>query len=71
MNKGYHLLNINYVYLMQNIFGDSITLDNWFDISLFLEGKDDNIGSMEKILEESKIVQKEDEFMDFLVIDQQ
>lgn len=68
-NKGYHLLNINYMYLLQSIFGDSIKLNNWFDISLFLEGKENDLGSVEKILKESKIDKKEEEYIGFVVID--
>ena len=67
-NKGYHLLNINYIFLMQNIFGDSRQLNDWFDISIFLEDKNDDIGSLEKILEESKNDKKEEEFMEFVII---
>ena len=66
--KGYHLLNINFMSLMQNIFGDSEKLGNWFDISLLLDGKDEDIGSIEKIREEEKN-NKEGEFNGFIIID--
>ena len=66
--KGYHLLNINFMSLMQNIFGDSEKLGDWFDISLLLDGKDEDIGSIEKIREEEKN-NKEGEFNGFIIID--
>lgn len=66
--KGYNLLNINYIYLLQNIFGDTF-ISNWFDLSLFLNGKDENLGSLGKILEESKVDNNEKEIDGFIVID--
>lgn len=69
ITKGYHLLNINYIFLIQNIFGDSIKLNDWFDISLFLNAQDEDIGSIKQILEESKNSGGEEEFCGFVVID--
>ena len=56
--KGYHLLNINYEYLINYIFGDSKKLKYLFDMSFFLTDKNENLGSLENIKEESKINQK-------------
>lgn len=70
ITKGFHLLNINYIFLMQNIFGDSTNLNDWFDISWFLTDQDKNIGSIEKILEEAKNGGGEEEFCGFVVIDE-
>ena len=67
--KGLHLLNINYIYLIQNIFGDTIKLNDWFDISLFLTSQNDDIGSLENILEDAKNDNNEEEFNGFVVID--
>lgn len=69
--KGYHLLNINYNYLMQNIFGDSIKLNDWFDISKFFEflKKDYDIGSIKNILEDAKNDDNKKEYLGFVVID--
>lgn len=67
--KGLHLLNINYIYLMENIFGDSLKLKNWFDISAFLSDKDDDIGSIERILEETKNDKNEDEYNGFVILE--
>jgi len=67
--KGLHLLNINYIYLMENIFGDSLKLKNWFDISTFLSDKEDNLGSVERILEESKNDKKEEEYKGFIIVE--
>ena len=68
--KGLHLLNINYMYLIQHIFGDTIKLNDWFDISLFLTSQDDDIGSLEKILEDAKKDNGEEEFIGFVIIDE-
>ena len=70
--KGYHLLNINYYYLMQNIFGDSIKFNDWFDISKFFEflDKDYDMGSIHQILEEAKNDKNQEEFLGFVVIDE-
>ena len=65
--KGLHLLNINYIYLMQYIFGDTIKLNDWFDISLFLTSQSDDVGSLEKILEDAKNGEVEEVFEGFLV----
>ena len=65
--KGLHLLNINYIYLMQYIFGDTIKLNDWFDISLFLTSQSDDVGSLEKILEDAKNGDVEEVFEGFLV----
>jgi len=67
--KGLHLLNINYIYLMENIFGDSLKLKNWFDISTFLSDKDDDIGSVERILEECKNDKNEEEYNGFIIVE--
>jgi hypothetical protein len=67
--KGLHLLNINYIYLMENIFGDSLKLKNWFDISTFLSDKDDDLGSVERILEESKNDKNEEEYNGFIILE--
>ena len=67
--KGLHLLNINYIYLMENIFGDSLKLKNWFDISTFLSDKDDDLGSVERILEESKNDKNEEEYNGFIIVE--
>lgn len=67
--KGYHLLSINYIYLMQNIFGDSIKLNDWFDISFFLSEQNDDIGSIKTIIEDAKNEEKEKEYNGFIVID--
>ena len=69
--KGYHLLNIDYNYLMQNIFGDSIKFNDWFDISKFFEflEKDYDIGSIDKIIEEAKNDKNQEEFLGFVVLD--
>jgi hypothetical protein len=69
--KGYHLLNINYIYLMENVYGDSIKLNDWFDISVFLPEQNDDIGSIKTILEESKNEKKEDEYNGFVIIDEE
>ena len=52
--KGFHLLHINYEYLINYIFGDSKKLNYLFDLSIFLVGKDENLGSTENIKEEYK-----------------
>lgn len=65
--KGLHLLNINYIYLMQYIFGDTIKLNDWFDISFFLISQADDVGSLEKILEDAKNGDVEEVFEGFLV----
>ena len=52
--KGFHLLNINYEFLINYIFGDSAKLNYLFDMTLFLNDKDKNLGSLENIKEESK-----------------
>lgn len=65
--KGLHLLNINYIYLMQYIFGDTIKLNEWFDISFFLISQADDVGSLEKILEDAKNGDVEEVFEGFLV----
>ena len=67
--KGLHLLNINYIYLMENIFGDSLKLKNWFDISTFLSDKDADLGSVERILEESKNDKNEEEYNGFIILE--
>ena len=67
--KGLHLLNINYIYLMENIFGDSLKLKNWFDISTFLSDKDDDLGSVERILEETKNDKNEEEYNGFIIVE--
>ena len=67
--KGYHLLSINYIYLMQNIFGDSIKLNDLFDISFFLSEQNDDIGSIKTIIEDAKNEEKEKEYNGFIVID--
>ena len=55
--KGYHLLNINYEYLFNYIFGDSKKLKYLFDMSFFYEYNniDINLGSLKNIEEQSKI----------------
>ena len=63
--KGYHLLNINYEYLINYIFGDSKKLKYLFDMSFFLTDKNENLGSLENIKEESKINQKPDGLFGF------
>ena len=67
--KGYHLLNINYEYLINYIFGDSKKLKYLFDMSFFLTDKNENLGSLENIKEESKIKQKPEEIFGFEVLD--
>jgi hypothetical protein len=67
--KGYHLLNINYEYLINYIFGDSKKLKYLFDMSFFLTDKNENLGSLENIKEESKIKQKPEEIFGFEVVD--
>ena len=67
--KGYHLLNINYEYLINYIFGDSKKLKYMFDMSFFLTDKNENLGSLENIKEESKIKQKPEEIFGFEVLD--
>ena len=67
--KGYHLLNINYKYLMENVYGDSIKLGNWFDVLIFLPEQNDDIGSIKSILEDAKNDKKEDEYNGFVIID--
>ena len=52
--KGFHLLNINYEFLINYIFGDSAKLNYLFDMTLFLNDKDKNLGSLENIKKESK-----------------
>jgi hypothetical protein len=69
--KGYHLLNINYIYLMENVYGDSIKLNDWFDISVLLPELNDEIGSIKTILEESKNEKKEEEYNGFVIIDEE
>ena len=65
--KGLHLLNINYIYLMQYIFGDTIKLNDWFYILIFLTSQSDDVGSLEKILEDAKNGDVEEVFEGFLV----
>ena len=67
--KGYHLLNINYEYLINYIFGDSKKLKYLFDMSFFLSDKNENLGSFENIKEESKINQKPDGLFGFELLD--
>jgi hypothetical protein len=67
--KGYHLLNINYEYLINYIFGDSRKLKYLFDMSFFLTDKNENLGSLENIKEESKINQKPDGLFGFELLD--
>ena len=67
--KGYHLLNINYEYLINYIFGDSKKLKYLFDMSFFLSDKNENLGSLENIKEESKINQKPDGLFGFELLD--
>ena len=67
--KGYHLLNINYEYLINYIFGDSKKLKYLFDMSFFLTDKNENLGSLENIKEESKINQKPDGLFGFELLD--
>ena len=57
--KGLNLLNINYVYLMENILGDPKQLDDWFDMRFFfsnLPNQNEDIGSIENILKEKNDV---------------
>ena len=67
--KGYHLLNINYEYLINYIFVDSKKLKYLFDMSFFLSDKNENLGSLENIKEESKINQKPDGLFGFELLD--
>jgi hypothetical protein len=67
--KGYHLLNINYEYLINYIFGDSKKLKYLFDMSFFLTDKNENLGSLENIKEESKINRKPDGLFGFELLD--
>ena len=66
--KGYHLLNINYEYLINYIFGDSKRLKYLFDVSIFLNDKIENLGSLKNIEEESKLNQKPNEYLDFEIL---
>ena len=66
---GYHLLNINYEYLINFIFGDSVRLKYMFDLSFFTKNKNENLGSLKNIEEESKINEKSEEFQGFVVLD--
>ena len=67
--KGFHLLNIDYEYLINYIFGDSKKLKYLFDMSFFLTDKNENIGSLENIKEESKINQNPEEYFGFEVLE--
>lgn len=67
--KGYHLLNINYEYLINYIFGDSIRMKYLFDMSFFITDKNENLGSLKNIEEESKIKQGPQEIFGFEVLD--
>jgi len=67
--KGYHLLNINYEYLINYIFGDSIRMKYMFDMSFFITDKNENLGSLKNIEEESKIKQGPQEIFGFEVLD--
>ena len=66
---GYHLLNINYEYLINFIFGDSVRLKYMFDLSFFTKNKNENLGSLKNIEEESKINEKSEDFQGFVVLD--
>ena len=66
---GYHLLNINYEYLINFIFGDSVRLKYMFDLSFFTKNKNENLGSLKNIEDESKINEKSEEFQGFVVLD--
>ena len=66
---GYHLLNINYEYLINFIFGDSVRLKYMFDLSFFTKNKNENLGSLKNIEGESKINEKSEEFQGFVVLD--
>ena len=67
--KGYHLLNINYEYLVNYIFGDSIRIKYFFDMSFFITDKNEDLGSLKNIEEESKIKQGPKEIFGFEVLD--
>ena len=67
---GYHLLNINYEYLINYIFGDSVKLKYIFDLSFFTENKTEDLGSLKNIEEEeSKINQETKECNGFVLVD--
>ena len=66
---GYHLLNINYEYLMNYIFGDSVKIKYMFDLSSFIKNKNEDLGSLKNIVEESKINQEPKECNGFVVVD--
>ena len=66
---GYHLLNINYEYLVNFIFGDEIKLKYIFDLSFFIKNKVEDLGSLKKIEEESKINQGTNECDGFVLVD--
>lgn len=66
---GYHLLNINYEYLINYIFGDSVRLKYMFDLSFFTKNKNEDLGSLKNIEEDSKNNEKSEEFQGFVVLD--
>jgi hypothetical protein len=66
---GYHLLNINYEYLINYIFGDEVKLKYIFDLSFFIKDQKEDLGSLKNIEEESKINQGTKECEGFVVVD--
>ena len=75
LNKGYNLLNLDYNYLIQNIFGDESKLKYWFDISIIASEEEIENGSIKNILEnvENNDTEKkyeEKEYSGFIIIDE-
>jgi hypothetical protein len=66
---GYHLLNINYEYLINYIFGDSVKLKYMFDFSFFIKNKNEDLGSLKNIEEQSKLNQEPKECDGFVLVD--
>jgi len=67
--NGFHLLNIDYEYLINYFFGDSKRIKYLFDLTIFRNDKNDDFGSLKNIEEESKIEQNTDNNFGFEVID--
>ena len=66
--KGYHLLNINYEYLINYIFGDSKRVKYLFDMSFLITDENKYEGSLNNIREESQI-NLPSEIDDFVILE--
>lgn len=70
--QGFHLLNINYEFLINFIYGDSNKLKYLFDMTFFLSEEQSDLGSLENIQEESQILlnqQQPKEIDEFVILD--